>query len=349
MPHDHSQSADAQEAAFLRERTTHLPNAGANKETMRQRIAAQTLWVTSNRAEGSPLKGRNEDFTGVDFTRAKLQGAEFVNCIFDYCNFRLAETNGATVFQNCHFGHALMIQMTMTGGQFANCTFTGIRFGLSRFDGVTISGMDDPDGPVTPSTNDFAGAHFVDARFERMNFFGAGLSGVTINQTTFAECQLRAIRFKDMTIQSSFTFLSCRMLQADFSGLSMPGSRFVDCVLGLIIFEGAILEGTEFVRSNLADARCQGAIMKGCKFQDSDAFSANFFDADLTDTEMRLMDLRECNFIKAKLARADLSGSDLLNAHINETTNRNLTNFAGCIWPDGARCGAGSIGVCRRT
>jgi uncharacterized protein YjbI with pentapeptide repeats len=349
VSNDHAQSADAQEAAFLRARTVDLPNAGANKETMRQRIAAQNLWVTSSGAEGSRLKTENEDFTGVDFTRAKLQGAEFANCIFDYCNFRLAETNASTVFQNSHFGHALMIQTTMTGGQFANCAFTGVRFGFSRFDGVTISGTDNPDAPPTPSTNDFADAQFVGARFERMNFFGAGLSGVTINQTTFTECQLRAVRFKDMAIQSSFTFLSCRMLHADFSGLRMPSSSFVDCALSLSIFEGAILEGTEFVRSNLSDARCQGAIMKGCKFQDSNASSANFFDADLTDAEMRLMDLQECNFFEAKLTRADLSGSILLNAYINPTTNRNLTNFAGCIWPDGARCGAGSIGFCQRS
>lgn len=348
MIYDQTQSADAQEAAFLRARGIDLPEAGANKETMRQRIAAQTLWVTSNGADGARLQARNEDFTGVDFTRAKLQGAEFSNCVFNYCNFRRAETNGSTIFINGQFDQALMIQMDMAGGQFANCTFNGVRFDSSRFERVTISGTHDPNGPATLSTNNFAGARFIEARFERMNFFGADLSNVTIDQTTFADCQLASVRFRDLTIQSSFTFLSCKMVQADFSGLLMSGSRFLDCELSLGIFVKAIMEGTVFERSNLADVRCEGAAMKGCEFPGSDAFSANFFDADLTESEMRLMDLRECNFTEAKLTKADLSGSDLLNATINDTTNRNLTNFSGCIWPDGARCRAGSIGACLR-
>jgi uncharacterized protein YjbI with pentapeptide repeats len=313
---------------------------------IKARLDAHELWLTSGGAQGARFMAKNEDFTGVDFSRRNLGGAEFMSCIFDYCNFRSTQLLKQTTFFECRFVSALMTTMTFHNSLLSKCVIESCTFTGSKFEMTSIGGTYSTGDLVKPTNNTFVNCNFSDTTFQQFNFLGADMLGARHSASRFFECILANIDMSVTTITTSLVFDDCRLSYAKFSGQVLSGSRFIANDLTQANFQGVIATECDFSNSTLSRATFSNSDFSRSVFSRVNAEQAKFYQATLTDCEARLSNFRKANFGKAKLNKADLSGSDLLGAYWDETTNRNLTNFSGCIWPDGTRCNAGSIGAC---
>jgi uncharacterized protein YjbI with pentapeptide repeats len=313
---------------------------------LKARLDAHELWLTSGGAQGARFMARNEDFTGVDFSRRNLGGAEFMVCIFDYCNFRSTQLSKQTTFFECRFISALMTTMTFHNSLLAKCVIENCTFTGSTFEMASISGTYSTGDLVKPTNNTFANCTFSDTTFQQFNFFGADMKGASQKASRFFECMLANIDMSVATISTSLIFEQCKLAYAKFDGQTLSGSRFITSDLTQANFQGVIASDCDFSNSTTVRTLFSGSDFSRSVFSRINAEQAKFYNTTLTDCEARLSNFRKANFGKAKLNKADLSGSDLLGAYWDETTNRNLTNFSGCTWPDGTRCNAGSIGAC---
>ncbi len=98
-----------------------------------------------------PQAGR--DFTGVDFFRARIEAADFSNCILHYSSFGGATLVGsnfssadlfesrfrATTIENCSFAYAKLISAKMISAKSSSTDFSGANFRASDLSGASFS------------------------------------------------------------------------------------------------------------------------------------------------------------------------------------------------------------------
>lgn len=110
--------------------------------------------------------------------------------------------------------------------------------------------------------------------------------------------------------------------------------------------QGAWLKGADISGSNLSAVRLNSAQLGG----------ANLSNANLAGADLSYANLSHARLSGANLARADLTGADLTDADLSHA-DLSGASVAGAelaqarldraIWPDGRRCGDGSLGQCR--
>ncbi|MEJ1363024.1 MAG: pentapeptide repeat-containing protein [Candidatus Sedimenticola sp. (ex Thyasira tokunagai)] len=316
------------------------------EHSVRERLSKHKVWLDSNGQDGVRFQARNEDFTGIDFSRKNLRKSEFRSCILDYCNFYGADLGDAATFWKCSIKKSLVIQVNLDKSKFFECEIENTNFRSSKFLSATVTGTFSPSSEDSLSNNDFSGCTFKDSIFNNFNFFSSKIEGATLDGVYWNECNLSFLDFTNTNINSSLNMHRCKSIYIKLSGMLIEGSSLVECDLTNAEFEASLANGTDFSRSNLTRTSFRNAGLAKSRFNMTLGNKMKFYGADINNSEMRLSSFTEANFYNCKLYESDLSGSDLLSALINDTTNRNLTNFSGCIWTNGKRCTADSIGVC---
>ncbi|WP_436862955.1 pentapeptide repeat-containing protein [Acinetobacter haemolyticus] len=316
------------------------------EHSVRERLEKHKIWLDSNGKDGVRFQAKNEDFTGVDFSSRDLRKAEFYSCVLDYCNFYGVNLGAAATFWKCSIKKSLIIQASLENSQFVECEIENSNFRSSKFIRATVTGLLSPDSEPSLANNDFNGCTFKDSTFNNFNFFGSSIKGAILDGVYYNGCNISFLDFTDTNINSSLSVYKSKSIYIKLSGMLIEGSSFVECDLTNSEFEGSQAKGSDFSRSNLTRANFRNADLSKSRFNMTLGNDMKFYGANINNSEMRLSSFREANFYNCKLYEADLSGSDLISALINETTNRNLTNFSGCTWTNGKRCKAGSVGIC---
>lgn len=105
--------------------------------------------------------------------------------------------------------------------------------------------------------------------------------------------------------------------------------------------QGAWLKGADLSGANLSAARLNSANLSG-----ADLSYGNLSNADLSYADLSRTKLVGGNLSNADLSHAELGGADMryVNLAGAEFSGARLDE---AIWPDGRKCGAGSIGQCR--
>lgn len=316
------------------------------EHSVRERLGKHKAWLDSNGKDGVRFQAKNENFTGIDFSHKDLRNAELHSCILDYCNFYSANLGGGATFWKCSIKKSLIIQANLEDSQFIECEIENSNFRNSKFIRTTITGTLLPGSEPPLSNNDFTSCTFKDSTFNNFNFFGSKIEGAILDGVYYKGCNLSFLDFTSTNINSSLNMYKCKNIYIKLSGMQIEGSSVVECDLTNAKFESVLAKGTDFSRSNLTRTSFRNADLSKSRFNMTFGSNMKFYGADMNNSEMRVSSFREANFYNCKLYEADLSGSDLLSALINDTTNKNLTNFSGCIWTNGKRCKAGSVGVC---
>lgn len=316
------------------------------EHSVHERLRKHQLWLDSNGQDGIRFQARNENFTGIDFSHKDLRKSEFYSCTMDYCNFYGANFGGLTTLCKCSIKKSLVIQVNLENTRFFECNIENSNFRSSKFVRVHMTGTLLEGSDLTSTNNDFSGCIFKDSVFKDFSFLGSKIDGATLDGVQFKGCDLSFLDFTNTNINSSLVMNQCKSIYIKLSGMLIEGSSLVDCNLTNAKLDGAIAKGSDFSRSDLTRASFRNADLAKSRFNMTQGNDMKFYGADMNNSEMRLSSFREANFYNCKLDEADLSGSDLLDALINDTTNRNLTNFSGCTWTNGKRCKAGSIGTC---
>lgn len=135
---------------------------------------------------------------------------------------------------------------------------------------------------------------------------------------------------------------------------------------------GRDLRGAVFRWVNLAGANLAGADMRGVRLIESNVTGANLAEANLTmafimdgsslaGADMAGVRMRGIWFVNSTLSGARLAGADLFSARLLDSNLEGVdltgarlagadfqgSSLSGAVWPDGRRCGAGSVGECR--
>jgi uncharacterized protein YjbI with pentapeptide repeats len=316
------------------------------EHSIRERLVRHKEWLDSNGQNGVRFQAKKEDFTGFDFSQKDLRRAEFNSCNFDYCSFYGANLGAAATFWGCSIKKALVAHVSFENTQFIECEIENSIFHKSKFINATVTGKYLPDSSSIITNNDFEGCTFKDTTFNNFNFFGSKITGVNLDGANFNSCNMPFLDFTGTIIKSSLSIYKCKCVYIKLSGMVIEGSSIVECDLTNAEFDSALLKGADFSRSDLTRTSFRNSDLSESRFNMTLGSNMKFYGADMNNSEMRLSSFREANFYNCKLHGADLSGSDLISALINDTTNRNLTNFSGCIWTSGKRCKVGSLGVC---
>lgn len=161
-------------------------------------------------------------------------------------------------------------------------------------DGVIVSG-EDLSG-LDFSGLDLSGISCVETNFQKSNFTGAKLAGISGKKADFSDAVMR---------EANLTKAMCG--NAVFKGADMGKARLDKCVFKGADFTGADLAGAEFNMSNLEDTRMQHTVLDGCTsrltvFSGSDAANASFVGARLTKNLFKNVVLTQADFSKAALS-----------------------------------------------
>lgn len=110
--------------------------------------------------------------------------------------------------------------------------------------------------------------------------------------------------------------------------------------------EGADLSGSRFYSTDL-----QGAVFTAARLQRSEYSYADLSAADLAYADLRNSRLTGAALRGAILQYADLRGADLSHADLRDAAlgaaDLRGARLDHALWPDGRRCAAGSLGICR--
>jgi uncharacterized protein YjbI with pentapeptide repeats len=107
--------------------------------------------------------------------------------------------------------------------------------------------------------SDLSGVRLEDCRLERVELRRCRVSGLQATRTQFADvalvdCKADAASFR-MTVWERAEFRDCNLVESDFTGAKLPGTRLEGCDLAKADLTKADLTGTRLHRSNLADVR----------------------------------------------------------------------------------------------
>lgn len=316
------------------------------EHSVKDRLEKHKKWLDSDGQDGVRFQANNENFTGIDFSHKDIRKAEFKSCVLDYCNFYNANLGNAATFWTCSVKKSLFVNAQLENTQFVSCEISDCSFRNARFTRAYITGNYSHNLSSELSNNDLSGCQFKDSVITNFNLFGSTIDNAKIENTQFNMCDMSFLNFKLANLISSISMYKCKSIYINLSGKLIEGSSLVECDLTNSEFESTLAKRSDFSKSDLTRSNFRSADLSKSRLNMTVGENMNFNGADLHDSEMRLSSFRKANFYNCKLYNSDLSGSDLLGAQINDTTNKNLTNFAGCIWINGKRCKAGSVGTC---
>lgn len=322
--------------------------------SIKERLNLHEKWLETKGANGAQFVANGENITGVDFSHRNLSCAEFNRCILSACNFydttfgEVALGSGSTRFDKCTIEKSIFVHACLTGCRIfdsiiADCNFNDAKLvrvyasGTWQFNGLDVNAA---------NGNNFNYCDIADSTFTYLDFANSTFEKCKLYLVGFNYCNIGPIDFSKSAPVSSMLFNNCKMLGANFSNLLIEGSRFIDCRLKAAIFRRTLAKQSDFSGSSLDGADFGNADVSQCIWNRVSAYKTQFVECGMHDSEARSGNFRLANFSNCALYNSDLSGSDLLGAIIDGTTNKNMVNFSGCTWINGKRCKAGSLSVC---
>ena len=212
-------------------------------------ITAHRRWLFNDRrgkrADLSLRTLRGLDLHGVDLTRAKMTGAQFINCNLD----------GAILVEADLFG----VNLTGTSFRRANCNhadFRGAILSAADFTEAKLMGCDFRDGTLlvsiagTVAPPEMEKGSVSGTKMMRADLAGAKLHHAVIKRTDLSAAVLR---------------------NADLSDANLAGSSLKDADL-----RGANLTNCDLSRTLLNRAIVDGANMSGVVLRDANVFNVDF-------------------------------------------------------------------------
>ena len=115
---------------------------------------------------------------------------------------------------------------------------------------------------------------FTDCLFEGCNLSAVQLVGTALQNVAFDECKLLGLQFtacRDLLFGVHFD--GCQLRYASFAGRSLPGTRFVRCILDEADFADADLTAAVFEDCSLAGAVFQHTRLVGADFTTATGFT----------------------------------------------------------------------------
>ena len=188
--------------------------------------------------------------------------------------------------------------------------------------------------------------HIVESKFNNFDWVNSNFDKCKLELSWFHYCNFGPADFSKASPSSSLLFKQCYLRGANFSGLLIEGSQFLQCMLMASKFHRTLAKQSNFTNSRLENADFRYADVSECILDKVLAQQASFSRSGMHHAQARLAVFRLADFRDFQLYSSDLSGSDLEHAKIDATTNKNLVNFSGCTWLNGRHCKAESIGVC---
>ncbi len=261
------------------------------------------------------------DLAGVKFARSRIFGGTMDLANLQNIDLRAAVLSGVSLTRGDLRGGTLtdarFIDADLSASDFRGAELTNTSFIRCRLDGA-----------------DFSGARMLQTSFERCSLARATFTGACITRGLFAECLMdeadcgglrgemviiarcRGIGtvFRGSRVQGFRLLGESEFPGADFTGVHMPLSNFLQAGLRGALFDSARLEQSYF-----GSARLKQASMTHLK-----APMAMFRKADLTETNLMGAHLLSGNLGSAKAKKANFSGATLFGAetlrlHLEDT------------------------------
>lgn len=325
---------------------------------LNQRLDSHEKWLATGGVQGQRLVVNSEDLTGMDFSHRNLSCAEFNHCTIVASNFydvTLGESKlppSQTKLFKCTVKKCIFSNAMLTGTLIVECDIDECNFLAARLVRVSASGtrpnFNDDYGHAEGIAvgNDFSMCHIVESKFNNFNWANSNFDKCNLELSWFHACYFGPADFSKARPNSSLLFEQCYLRSANFSGLLIEGSKFLQCMLMGASFHRTLAKQSNFTQSRLENADFSDADVSECVWEKVLAQQASFARSGMHHAQARLAVFRLADFRDCQLYSSDLSGSDLEYAKIDATTNKNLVNFSGCTWLNGRHCKAESIGVC---
>jgi fluoroquinolone resistance protein len=312
---------------------------------IKRRLAEHKKWLESNQTQGQQFVATHENLTGYDFTHSDLRKAQFVDCNLNYASFRTADLSSGCLFINCNLHYTSFISANMNNTQFLECDTYRTTFFDANLTNANITGKQQE---LLKDTlfNIYYKANLTDAVFTFTSFQNCDYENLIISNTRFIQSNLSFFDFSKVKMNSSLILIKSIVSYSKMNSLFIPGNVFSNCTFISSEIRNSDLTGSNFDKCDLRSVSFNSSTLKDCLFTECNCESCNLNSATITNAEARLNNFKLADFRLAHLENSDFSGCVLTNAIIDNTTNRNLTNFSGATWINGKTCKTSSIGIC---
>jgi len=229
---------------------------------LKQFLLAHRYWLNNDRrgkrADLTLRTLRDLDLSGMDLSRAKLTGTQFINCNLDRAVLADADLFGVNL-SGTSFRKSDCRRADFRGAILAAADFTEARLmGCDFRDGTLLVAISGTIGPA-PSQVDMRGDYGT--RMTRADLAGAKLHHAVIKRTDMSAAVLR---------------------NADLSSANLAGSSLKDADL-----RGANLTNCDLSRVLLNRAVLDGAQLNGAVLRDANVFRVDFGKAVHRDLDLR--------------------------------------------------------------
>lgn len=178
----------------------------------------------------------------------------------------------------------------------------------------------------------FAGKHFYDCTFIKVDFEYANFSNVRFTDCYFIDCQLDGTTFDSASCDAFLVFRNCSLRNTDFTGFKVASNgelQFPNCDLRQATFTGSHLVGAGFDSARLIGANFENAFLDHATFTQASAEKANFTNTS-GQVDFILTKLEEANFNSAGLVSASFYKCNLQRATFQEQASCHDASFIDC-------------------
>jgi uncharacterized protein YjbI with pentapeptide repeats len=261
-------------------------------------------WRRANRnetADLSELDLRGAVLTGfdlsdVDLSRSDLEGAD-LRC----AELAFARARGAS-FRRTKWHGAVVVHSDLSRAAFADAVLDEANFAQTSLQGC-----------------DLQRARLSHMSMDRCNLRKCDLRFATIKSSQFSECAFAGAKFLGAQVDR-VNFFRSRLQRVNLSDISRDG-HLGGCDFTRTDLTGAKmwelrLTGAIFNRAVLTDAFMGGVSLTGADLTDATLLRTKLDKAHLEDTRLCELDMREIDLSGAHLHRASVQGSDLRGANL---------------------------------
>ena len=147
----------------------------------------------------------------------------------------------------------------------------------------------------------------------------------------------------DDSLADGVDYTNCRFSDGqDLQGSYLPNSNLSFAGFIQVHFDKSIMMNSILAFGTFSESSCVRANLNESNVQGANFEKSNFTSANLTRVNFMGATLIETNFQNANLMEADFTSANILNANFEGANLNNTT------WIDGAKCGQGSIGTCKK-
>jgi uncharacterized protein YjbI with pentapeptide repeats len=287
-----------------------------HKKELQQYVQLHRFWLSNDRrgkrADLTLRTLRNLDLSGVDLSRAKLTGAQFINCNLDGAVLAEADLFGVNL-SGASFRKADCRRADFRGAILAAADFTEAKLmGCDFRDGTLLVSVAGTIGPA-PSQADARGDYST--RMTRADMAGAKLHHAVIKRTDMSAAVLRNADLSSANLAGS------SLKDADLRGANMTNCDLSRVMLNRAVLDGAQLNGAVLRDTNVFRVDFKKALHQNLDLRETFAVDDSEEAAAAIAEQVRLHEIW-VETSGEKGVRADFSSRDLSGV---DFSNRDLT------------------------